>query len=88
MMMFAAVDGTGAPRIDFVCNSKTGQIWLNEVNPWPGSIGYFLWEAAKEPVLFTDLMSALIEEALKENRKRVLPKDPVPADARLFQRRG
>ena len=54
--MFAAVEGTGAPRIDFIGNSETGELWLNEVNPWPGSIGYFLWEAASEPVLFTDLM--------------------------------
>lgn len=87
-MMFEAVDGTGAPRIDFVCDGKTGQLWLNEVNPWPGSIGYFLWEAAEQSELFTDLMSALIEEAIAEHRKRSLPKDPVPADARLFQKRG
>lgn len=86
--MFAAVDGTGAPRIDFIGNSKTGELWLNEVNPWPGSIGYFLWEAAPDSVLFVDLMSALIDEALRENRKRVMPADPVPVDARLFQRRG
>lgn len=88
MRMFGAVEGTGAPRIDFIGNAKTGQLWLNEVNPWPGSIGYFLWEAAAKPVLFTDLLSSLIEEALSEHRKRALPKDPVPADARLFERRG
>lgn len=88
LAMFEAVDGTGAPRIDFIGNAKTGEIWLNEVNPWPGSIGYFLWEAAADPVLFTGLMSGLIEEALKENRGRRLPADPVPPDARLFERRG
>lgn len=89
MEMFAAVDGTGAPRIDFIGNSKTGELWLNEVNPWPGSIGYFLWEAAKDhPALFTDLLTALIEEAFTENRARALPKDPVPKDARLLKRRG
>ena len=87
-IMFETVDGTGAPRIDFIGNSKTGELWLNEVNPWPGSIGYFLWEAAKQPVMFTDLLTALIEEAFKLNRQRALPKDPVPKDARLFQRRG
>lgn len=86
--MFAAVEGTGAPRIDFIGNSKTGELWLNEVNPWPGSIGYFLWEAADDPVLFTDLMTGLIEEAVKESRKRALPKDPVPVDARLLERKG
>lgn len=88
LAMFEAVDGTGAPRIDFIGNARTGEIWLNEVNPWPGSIGYFLWEAAAESVLFTDLLSALIEEAVRENRGRRLPADPVPPDARLFERRG
>ena len=86
--MFKAVEGTGAPRIDFIGNEKTGELWLNEVNPWPGSIGYFLWEAAEDPILFTDLLSGLIEEAVKEGRKRNLPKDPVPLDARLLERRG
>ncbi len=84
--MYEGLDGTGAPRIDFIGNSKTGELWLNEVNPWPGSIGYFLWEAAPEPALFSELMTALIEEAIEERRKRNFAKDPVPVDARLLKR--
>ena len=84
--MYEGLDGTGAPRIDFISDSQTGEVWLNEVNPWPGSIAYFLWEAASEPKLFSELMSALIEEALFERRKRNFPKDSVPVDARLFKR--
>ncbi len=84
--MFEAIDGTGAPRIDFIGDSKTGEIWMNEVNPIPGSFGYFLWEAAEDPILFTDFMSALIEEAVTCARGRKLPKDPVPMDARLLRR--
>lgn len=84
--MFEAVNGTGAPRIDFIGDSKSGKIWLNEVNPIPGSFGYFLWEAAQEPKLFTEFLTALLEEALIENRGRTLPKDPVPKDAQLFKR--
>lgn len=86
--MFEALDGTGAPRIDFIGNAKTGEVWLNEVNPIPGSFGYFLWEAAKDSILFTDFLNGLLEEALNENRKRFLPKDPVPKDARLLKRHG
>jgi len=86
--MFKAVEGTGAPRIDFIGNSKSGELWLNEVNPWPGSIGYFLWEAAADPILFTDFMTGLIEEAITERKKRNMPKDPVPAEARLLERKG
>ena len=84
--MFEAINGTGAPRIDFIGNSKTGEIWLNEVNPIPGSFGYFLWEAAEDSKLFTEFLTALLEEAISENRGRVLPKDPVPKDAQLFKR--
>jgi D-alanine-D-alanine ligase len=86
--MFEALGGTGAPRIDFIGDSKSGEVWLNEVNPCPGSFGYFLWEAAEKPVLFAELLSALTEEALAERRKRSLPADPVPAGARLFRRRA
>ncbi|MGH1455870.1 MAG: D-alanine--D-alanine ligase [Alphaproteobacteria bacterium] len=86
-VMFDGIDGTGAPRIDFIGDSKSGELWMNEVNPLPGSFGYFLWEAAKDaPILFTDLLSFLIAEAITENTGRALPRDPVPADARLLKR--
>lgn len=85
--LFEAIDGTGVPRIDFIGNAKTNEIWMNEVNPCPGSFGYFLWEAAQDRILFTDLLSALLDEAFSENAKMILPKDPVPTDARLLRRR-
>ncbi|MCB1511030.1 MAG: hypothetical protein KDJ36_09005, partial [Hyphomicrobiaceae bacterium] len=61
---FRQVAGSGAPRIDFIGNEATGEIWLNEVNPCPGSFGYFLWEALLSPVLFSDLLDRLISEGL------------------------
>lgn len=85
--MFTAIGGSGAPRIDFICDGATGEVWLNEVNPWPGSIGYFLWEAAEKPALFSELLTALIEEAFDRRRGRALPSDPVPTGARLLRRR-
>lgn len=83
---YAAIGGTGAPRIDFLGDAETGELWLNEVNPCPGSFGYFLWEAAQPPLLFTELLSHLIEEAVGEFRNSRLPADPTPRDARLFKR--
>jgi D-alanine-D-alanine ligase len=85
-LAFEAVDGTGAPRIDFYCNEKTGETWLNEVNPCPGSFAYFLWEAADPPIGFTALLSDLIDEALARHREGQLPDDPVPPEARLLRR--
>ena len=83
---FLAVDGTGVPRVDFLADSKSGEIWLNEINPCPGSFGFFLWEAAAQPVLFTNLLTHLIEEALAQHRRRDMPSDPTPEEARLFKR--
>lgn len=88
MTLYKAMGAAGAPRIDFLCDSKTGELWLNEVNPIPGSFGYFLWEAAQSPLLFTELLSALLEQAVRENNAARLPDDPVPQDARLFKRSG
>ena len=86
---FDTVGGTGAPRIDFIGNEVTGEIWLNEVNPCPGSFGYFLWEALEDnSMLFTDLLDGLVREALDEAARARLPADPTPSDARLFSRRG
>jgi D-alanine-D-alanine ligase len=83
---FAAVGGTGAPRIDFLSDGKTGEVWLNEVNPCPGSFGFFLWEAAREPMLFTKLLTNLIEEAIAQNERGQMPNDPTLEEARLFKR--
>lgn len=83
---FEAVSGTGAPRIDFYCNAATGETWLNEVNPIPGSFAYFLWEAADPPLGFTALLSGLLDEAVARHREIQLPDDPVPPEARLLRR--
>jgi D-alanine-D-alanine ligase len=83
---FEAVAGTGAPRVDFYCNEATGETWLNEVNPIPGSFAYFLWEAADPPIGFTALLSLLIDEAVARHRDNQLPDDPVPPEARLLRR--
>jgi D-alanine-D-alanine ligase len=85
-LCFTSVYGTGAPRIDFLCNGKTGEVWLNEVNPCPGSFGYFLWEASTDPLLFSELLSVLIDEGFAAHRSSQLPPDPTQPDSRLFPR--
>lgn len=76
----------GAPRIDFISNAVTGEIWFNELNPIPGSYGYFLWEASAQRTLFTEFLNDLLREAQQFHMKAQLPRDPVPVDARLFKR--
>jgi D-alanine-D-alanine ligase len=84
--IFEALDGTGAPRLDFILDTDTGKLWFNEINPCPGSFGYFLWSAAAEPILFGELLDELIAEALFQKELKDMPNDPVPPDARLFER--
>jgi D-alanine-D-alanine ligase len=82
---FAALGRRGAPRLDFLCDSRTGELWFNEINPIPGSYGFFLWEQAPtNPILFPELLDHLIEEALRTNLKSF--DDPVPQDAYLLPR--
>ena len=82
---FLILGHRGAPRIDFMCNAETGELWCYEINPIPGSYGFFLWEAAAEPMLFPELINHLIEEATSDTIKTF--EDPVPQDARLLPRR-
>ncbi|MEN8236015.1 MAG: D-alanine--D-alanine ligase [Pseudomonadota bacterium] len=84
--LYQAVEATGAPRVDFLCNQKTGELWLNEVNPFPGSVGYYLWEAAPQPILFTQLLNELLDEAQSCHHSSTLPEDPTPEAGRLFVR--
>ncbi|NND79704.1 MAG: D-alanine--D-alanine ligase, partial [Maribacter sp.] len=84
---FKVVGGTGVPRIDFLSNQKTGEIWLNEINPIPGSFAFFLWEKAEQSLLFTELLNHLLEESIDQSRLRKLPYDPVPEEGRLFHRK-
>lgn len=81
---FIALGARGAPRIDFLCNAETQQLWFNEINPTPGSYGYFLWERAAEPLLYPELIDHLVQEALRSSLKTF--DDPVPEGAYLLPR--
>ena len=81
---FERLGGRGAPRLDFLYDQEAGTLYFNEVNPIPGSFGHFLWEAADDPLLFPDLLSALVDEAIDDSLRSF--GDPVPGDARLLNR--
>lgn len=82
--VFSALGLRGAPRLDFMYNTETGELWFNEINPIPGSYGFFLWEAADDPILFSTLIEMLVEEAIMDSVKQF--EDPVPQDAHLLPR--
>ncbi len=64
---FLAMDCAGVVRIDFMVDTGTGAIYINEINTIPGSLSFYLWDPAG--VNFTELTSRLIELALKRARE-------------------
>ncbi len=41
---FAAVDGRGIARIDYLVKPDTDEVYLNEINTMPGSLAFYLWQ--------------------------------------------
>ena len=87
VQLFDTIDLAGAPRLDFLSDSVTGEVWFNEINPIPGSMGFFLWENAVPRVGYTALLDDLIEEARKRS-KRPRVTDPLQVGGALFPKRG
>lgn len=79
-----SMDLTGTIRIDFLAQEHTNDIWVNELNTFPGSMSYFLWEAAEKKVRFPDLLNYLIDEATHRMTLGVF--DPVQAGSAIFKR--
>lgn len=82
--IFAALDLAGSVRIDFLCNSKTGELWFNEANTIPGSFAYFLWEAAAKPLSFLALTSDIVDEGFRLSSERLGATDAASGDATIF----
>ncbi|MBR2893078.1 MAG: D-alanine--D-alanine ligase [Clostridia bacterium] len=57
----------GVSRIDFMMDTKTGNIWLNEINTIPGSLSFYLWEPVG--VKYPELLDRMISLALKRERE-------------------
>ncbi len=85
---FEALDCHGTARIDFLRDGRDGSFWLNEINTFPGSLSYYLWEASDPPWLFTDLLTALIEEGRTVHRLRRSVRDPRVGQSNIFPRRA
>ncbi len=82
--IFDQLDLAGSVRVDFLCDSKSGELWLNEVNTIPGSFAYFLWEAAAEPLSFLSLTDAIISEGFALSAMRLGSTDANSGGATIF----
>ncbi len=69
---FAALEGRGLGRVDFLVDRSDESVWVNEVNSLPGftdvSMYPRLWEATGLP--YPALLDRLIELALEDHRER------------------
>ncbi|MEL7623282.1 MAG: D-alanine--D-alanine ligase family protein [Clostridiales bacterium] len=63
---FLALNCNGVIRVDFLLDQEENQIYINEVNTIPGSLAFYLWEAAGKP--FRQLTEELVQLALKRQR--------------------
>ena len=64
---FKCLGCNGVSRIDFMMDTKSGNIWLNEINTIPGSLSFYLWEPLG--VKYGELLDRMIALALKRERE-------------------
>ncbi len=63
---FLALNCHGVIRVDFLLDQGENQIYINEVNTIPGSLAFYLWEAAGKS--FRQMTEELVQLALKRQR--------------------
>ena len=77
---FRVLSCHGVSRVDVMVDGDTRRIYVNEINTIPGSLSFYLWEAAGIP--FDKLMDRLVHLALK--RKREDDRKTVSYDSNIF----
>jgi len=65
---FKTLASSGVARIDFLIDTKTEQVFVNEINTIPGSLSFYLWEATDKK--FAELLNNLVDLALKRQREK------------------
>lgn len=81
---FRVLSCHGVSRVDVIVDSKTRDIYVNEINTIPGSLSFYLWEASG--ISFEKLMDTLVQLAVK--RKREQGQKTVSYDQNIFSMGG
>ena len=66
--VFKVLGCSGVSRIDFLIDTKTDKVYVNEINTIPGALSYYLWEATGKP--FEKELDEIIEIAIKRHRDK------------------
>lgn len=65
---FQTIGCSGVARVDFLYNTVTQELYVNEFNTIPGSLSFYLWEATGMP--FASLLDELVKLAFKREREQ------------------
>ena len=65
---FRVLSCHGVSRVDVMIDADTDEVYVNEINTIPGSLSFYLWEAAGLP--FDKLMDWLVRLAIKRKREQ------------------
>lgn len=65
---FKALNASGVVRTDFFVRPSEKNFYINEINPIPGSLSFYLWEPTG--VDFPELLTTLVEIALRRHREK------------------
>ena len=66
--VFKALGGSGVVRIDFILDTDSDTVYVNEINTIPGSLSFYLWEATGMP--YRELIDRLISLSFRRSRNR------------------
>ncbi len=66
--IFKVCGCSGVARIDFMIDKKTKETYVTEINTIPGSLSFYLWEAAG--ISFPELIDKLVDIAEHEYKKK------------------
>ena len=65
---FKVLGCSGVARIDFLMDSKSNKVYVNEINTIPGALSYYLWEASGKS--FEKEIDELVNIALRRHQEK------------------
>lgn len=65
---FQTLNMSGVSRIDFLIDNQNSKVYLNEINTIPGSLSYYLWEAAG--MSFSTLLDEMVTIAIERFKNK------------------
>lgn len=66
--VFKVLGCSGVARVDFLIDTKTDKVYVNEINTIPGALSFYLWEASGKS--FEKELDEIIDIAIKRQRDK------------------